>query len=200
MEKNKMQTKEHIECGIKICNENPFYKTLSILLKYFFLNTSTDSSIISDLIKDVTKSETEFQVFMIYKNYALDLFYKYKYSPVTYKDRFLNLSNDDIVHYLISVVKSNYDKDHTVIKPYIVSIEENKDETIQKYHYIKSTYMIKNENYEMMTVIEKVISLLEQSKEYEYKAIQCRENAMIMLQKMHGKYKEKDDNLKLLKM
>ena len=60
--------------------------------------------------------------------------------------------------------------------------------------------MIKNENYEMMTVIEKVISLLEQSKEYEYKAIQCRENAMIMLQKMHGKYKEKDDNLKLLKM
>ena len=58
---------EQVEKGKCICEENEFYKTLSILLRYNFLNEEID---ILKLIKEITKSENEFQVFLIYKNYG----------------------------------------------------------------------------------------------------------------------------------
>lgn len=59
-----------INDGKIICSTNSFYNKLSLLLRYYFLNNIDTTS----LIQDVTKSEMEFQVFMIYKNYAIDLY------------------------------------------------------------------------------------------------------------------------------
>jgi hypothetical protein len=130
---------DSIKKGKDICDKNPFYNTLSLLLKYFFINCN-DINIL-DLIRDVTKSEMEFQVFMVYKNYAVDLYFQNK-------DYFNSeiMSYENIIYFIISLIKENYDINHKVISPYITSIEENKDELIKNYNYIKTTYSLKKEN------------------------------------------------------
>jgi hypothetical protein len=182
-----------IETGKNICETNPFYNTLNLLLKYFFLNN--DSINISELIHEVTKSELEFQVFMIYKNYAIDLYFQ--------KKNILNhISYDEVIYCLISMIKNNYEQNRNILEPYISSIEMNKNDIIEKYHYIKSSYVIKNDNITKLSELNDVISLLEESKKLEIKAQKCKQLALDKLYKLHLTIKNKittSDELKLLK-
>ena len=161
---------EQVEKGKCICEENEFYKTLSILLRYNFLNEEID---ILKLIKEITKSENEFQVFLIYKNYAMDLYHKEK----TKIDRY-NLNMEETVYYLINQIKSNYDKDRKVIEPYILTMSENKTEVIEQYNMIKNSYIAKEEDIRKLKEIGDIITLLIKSKEYEKKAKDMREKAI----------------------
>jgi hypothetical protein len=187
-----MDMKTLINDGKVICSNNPFYETLGLLLKYFFCDNSIN---IMDIIRNVTKTELEFQTFMIYKNYALDLYYL---NQQYIKD----MPYDNIVYCLISLVKNNYDKNHNVISPYIFSIESNKDEIIERYHYVKSIYSVKNENIEKMNNLNKIISLLEEAKEYDKKANDCRNRAMEMLYNVQEMFNTTAilPDLKLLKL
>jgi hypothetical protein len=187
-----METEKLIEEGKIICSRNPFYETLSLLLKYFFCDNSIN---IMDIIKNVTKTELEFQTFMIYKNYALDLYYSHK----QYVE---DISYDNTVYFIISLVKNNYDKNRNVISPYVFSIETNKDDIIEKYHYVKSIYSVKNENIEKMNNLNKIINLLEEAKLYDKKANDCRNNAMKLLYNVKETYTTNSNlpELKLLKL
>jgi hypothetical protein len=185
---------DSIKKGKDICDKNPFYNTLSLLLKYFFINCN-DINIL-DLIRDVTKSEIEFQVFMVYKNYAVDLYFQNK-------DYFNSkiMSYEDIIYSIISLIKENYDINHKVISPYITSIEENKDELIKNYNYIKSTYSIKKENLNKVIELNHIIQLLEEAKIYEQKSIKNRELALSKLYNLHNSFNKtiENTNIKFLK-
>ena len=179
-----METEKLIEDGKIICSHNPFYETLSLLLKYFFCDNTIN---IMDIIKDVTKNELEFQTFMIYKNYGLDLYY-------THKQYMEDISYDNTVYFIISLVKNNYDKNRNVISPYIFSIESNKYDVIEKYHCVKSVYSVKNEK---MNNLNKIINLLEEAKLYDKKANDCRNNAMNLLYNIKETYTANLHELKL---
>ena len=179
--------------GKHICSKNPFYETLSLLLKYFFCDNGIN---IMDIIKNVTQSELEFQTFMIYKNYAIDLYY-------LHKQYIEDIRYDDIVYCLIAMVKCNYDQNHNVISPYVLSLETNKSEIIEKYNYVKTVYSNKRENIEKINNINKVISLFEESKEYDRKANECRNNAVKLLHIIKETYDKTSSvipELKLLKL
>ena len=85
------------EKGKNICDENNFYNTLRLLLKYFFLSSRSEVNIM-DLIRDVSKTEIEFKVFMVYKNYALDIYYSEVKKLFDSNDE-VELNYDDITFY-----------------------------------------------------------------------------------------------------
>jgi len=174
-----MIDKRFIENGKDICDSNPFYNTLKLLLKYFFLCNSSDVNIM-DLIRDVSKTETEFKVFMIYKNYALDVYYS-DVKPVFENEN--DFSCDDVIFYIIYLVKKNYEENRFVIKPYISSLDE--ENIIEKFNFIKMEYTIRKEQYEKMSNLQEAISLLEESKMLEKKSKQKRNKALSLLYKIH---------------
>ena len=100
------------------------------------------------------------------------------------------------------MVKINYDENHSVISPYILTIETNKDEIIEKYHYVKSIYSVKNENIEKINNLNKIISLFEEAKEHDKKANECRSNAMKLLYTIKETFDKNTiaSELKLLKL
>jgi hypothetical protein len=78
----------------------------------------------------------------------------------------------------------------------------NKNDIIEKYHYIKSSYIIKTDNITKLYELNSVISLLEESKSLEIKAQKCKQLALDKLYKLHLTIKNKitiSDELKLLK-
>ena len=174
-----MIDKRFIENGKDICDSNPFYNTLKLLLKYFFLCNSSDVNIM-DLIRDVSKTETEFKVFMIYKNYALDVYYS-DVKPVFENEN--DFSCDDVIFYIIYLVKKNYEENRFVIKPYISNLDE--ENIIEKFNFIKMEYTIRKEQYEKMSNLQEAISLLEESKMLEKKSKQKRNKALSLLYKIH---------------
>jgi hypothetical protein len=175
---------DRINDGKIICSTNSFYNTLSLLLRYYFLNNIDTTS----LIQDVTKSQIEFQVFMIYKNYAIDLYNNHR--------KILdNMSYENIIYYIVSTLKTNYDKDRKVLEPYITSINENKNDIIEKYNYIKSSYLIKTDK---ISKLNDIISLLEEAKQYEIQSTKCRDKALSLVYDLHQSFDTKTD-LKLLK-
>ena len=176
-----MIDKRFIENGKDICDSNPFYNTLKLLLKYFFLCNSSDVNIM-DLIRDVSKSETEFKVFMIYKNYALDVYYS-DVKPI-FENEKNNVIYDDMIFYIIYLVKKNYEENRFVIKPYISSLDE--EDVIEKFNFIKSAYTIQKEQYEKMSNLQEAIALLEESKNLEKKSKLKRDKALSLLYKIHS--------------
>jgi hypothetical protein len=133
---------------------------------------------------------------MVYKNYAVDLYFQKK-------DYFNSkiMSYEDIIYSIISLIKENYDINHKVISPYITSIEENKDELIKNYNYIKTTYSIKKENLNKVIELNHIIQLLEEAKIYEQKSIKNRELALSKLYNLHKIFNKsiEDTNIKFLK-
>jgi len=176
-----MIDKRFIENGKDICESNPFYNTLKLLLKYFFLCNSSDVNIM-DLIRDVSKSETEFKVFMIYKNYALDVYYS-DVKPI-FENEKNNVIYDDMIFYIIYLVKKNYEENRFVIKPYISSLDE--EDVIEKFNFIKTAYTIQKEQYEKMSNLQEAIALLEESKNLEKKSKLKRDKALSLLYKIHS--------------
>lgn len=173
---------ELFEKGKTICEENNFYNTLRLLLKYFFLSSRSEINIMN-LIRDVSKTEIEFKVFMVYKNYALDIYYSdVKESLENLKEKEINY--DDITFYIIYLVKTKYDEDHSVISSYISGIDN--DDIIEKFNFIKNTYKIQKEQLEKMSNLQEVITLLENSKVLEKKAKNYRERALSLLYNIHS--------------
>ena len=63
---------ELINTGKIIINENPFYFSLHLFIKYYFIK-SQDFYLLN-LLRDITKSENEFKVFMIYINFSIYIY------------------------------------------------------------------------------------------------------------------------------
>ena len=185
-----MIDRSFIDNGKNICDSNPFYKTLKLLLKYFFLCNSSDVNIM-DLIRDVSKSETEFKVFMIYKNYALDIYYS-EVKPILENE----FSYDDVIFYIIYLVKTKYEENRFVIKPYISNLDE--DDVIEKFNFIKTAYTIQKDQYEKMSNLQEAIALLEESKMLEKKSKQIRDKALSLLYKIHSSIIDNTNNSKLI--
>ena len=188
-----MIDKRFIENGKDICESNPFYNTLKLLLKYFFLCNSSDVNIM-DLIRDVSKSETEFKVFMIYKNYALDVYYS-DVKPI-FENEKNDVSYDDVIFYIIYLVKKNYEENRFVIKPYISSLDE--EDVIEKFNFIKTAYTIQKEQYEKMSNLQEAIALLEESKNLEKKSKLKRDKALSLLYKIHSSIIDNTHNTVLI--
>lgn len=149
---------ELIEEGKNIVKINSFYNTLYLLLKYYFvrpieLNMMT-------FIKDVTNTENEFKVFMVYIDYAIyihnNIFINIKYD-----------NNEDMIYALISYIKKSYDNDRNVLKPFIHSVTENESEIIEKFNIVKSTYNFKKDAMDKFDQLNKAIIYLEKAREYE---------------------------------
>lgn len=172
-----------IKNGKEIVKENNFYSTLNLFLKYYFVNKNEKDFYLHNFIKDVTKNQDEFKVFMIYKQYALDIYYS------KLKNLFPNnLSIDDIVYSIISYVKKSYDEDRKVLSPYIISIEENVNEILEKFNFIKNNYIVKIDLVEKFKKLKESMSLLEEAEEHQMNANYCRQKAIEILRDIQNPF------------
>lgn len=190
LKKNNIQTL--VTTGKQIVKENNFYSTLHLFLKYYFVNKDEKDFYLNNFIKDVTKNENEFKVFMVYKEYALDIYYS--------KLRHLfenNLCIDDIVYSIISYVKNSYTEDKKVLSPYIVSINENVDEIIEKFNFIKNNYIIKVDLIEKFKKLNESMALLEEAEEHQKNANYCRKKAIEILRDIKNPF---EDTLKKIEI
>ena len=131
--------KKYLESGKNIVENNPFYYTLNCLIKYYFVQQH-DLHLIT-FIKDVTNSENEFKVFMIFKEFAI---YIYQTKLQDELPRINTVKDiDDTVYTIIGYTKSLYDEDRSVITPFINSLNEHEKDVIAKFNSIKSTYNFK---------------------------------------------------------
>ncbi len=181
-----------IEGGKKICSENNFYNTLKLLLKYYFIYDKKDINIL-EILREVSKNEMEFKVFMIYKNFAIDIYHKYVKDIFKIGDI---ISDDDIIYTIIYYVKEEYDKNHSVIKPYISNID--KDDVVEKFNLIKANYQIRLETFEKFSKLEEAISLLEEAKTLEKKSKNIRNKALNILYNIHKSISNFNYETKLL--
>jgi len=155
----------YLQIGKNIIESNPFYNTLNLFLKYYFVNNREKDYYLNTFIKDIIKNEDEFKVFMVFKEYSLQVYYD-KFNKLFKK---LN-STDDIIHTLLGYVKINYEIDKNVIKPFIVSITDNKTEIINKFNFIKSSYIFKIETMDKFDKLKDSIMYLEKAKYHEEQA------------------------------
>lgn len=169
---DKIDISNIIEEGKKITLNNQFYNTLSLFLKYYFVKYSEKDFYLMNFIKDITTNENEFKVFMIFKEYSLYIYH------TELENFFKSLSIDNMVYSIIFYVKKNYDLDKNVIKPFIISINENNESIIEKFNFIKNTYSLKIEAKSKVDKLKKAIKYLEKSKELEEKSIEYRKKAM----------------------
>jgi hypothetical protein len=174
-----------IEDGKNIINENPFYFTLHLLIKYYF-NKNGEPFMIH-FIKDITKSEDEFKVFMIYINYCL-----YIYKTEITKEYIDNY--EDLVYILISKIKKNYDNNRTVLEPFIKNITENEYEIIEKFNMAKAIYNYKQEALEKFNTINEALFYLEKSNEYKRESEKYSNMAIEILNKLKFEFKKNIDN------
>lgn len=155
----------YLEIGKNIIESNPFYNTLNLFLKYYFVNNREKDYYLNTFIKDIIKNEDEFKVFIVFKEYSLQVYYD------KFNDLFKKLnSTDDIIHTLLGYVKITYELDKNVIKPFILSISDNKTEIINKFNFIKSRYIFKIETMDKFQKLKDAITYLEKAKYHEEKA------------------------------
>lgn len=172
-----------VEYGKKIIKDNPFYFTLHLILKYYFNNTN-DYYFIT-FLKDITHSENEFKVFMIYFEYGIDLYNK--------NIKKLNLqydNEDEFIYFLIGYLKKDYDNNHNVLKPYIKNITENEDEIIKKFNIAKSTYNYKKDALEKFENINIAIEYLNKARKLEIEAQKYKDMAMETLNNLKGEFRK----------
>ncbi len=172
---------EFISKGKEICSSNSFYNTLALVIKYYFLSDRSDVNLM-DLMRDVSKSEMEFKTFMVYKNFAIDLYYSHVEKVLTeHSDS--QLSYDNIINIIIYFVKNKYDENHNVLSTYITGM--NHEEMIDKFNFIKTTYELKKEELSKVTKLFDAIKLLEEANAYEKKAKNYRDKALKILYDVH---------------
>ena len=172
-----------LKIGKELILVNSFYFTSHLLLKYYFVKHQ--DFYLMNFIKDITHSENEFKVFMIYIEFAL-----YTYNSKI-KELFCDDENDEnTVYILIAYVKHIYDNDHTVLKPFINSITENEDEIIFKFNAIKSVYNFKLDAIQKFGKLNLAISYLEKSKEYENKAKKYSNMALDHLSELKDQFRK----------
>ena len=91
---------EFISKGNEICSSNSFYNTLALVIKYYFLSDRSDVNLM-DLMRDVSKSEMEFKTFMVYKNFAVDLYYSHV-EKILKEHSDNQISYDNIINIIIN--------------------------------------------------------------------------------------------------
>ena len=166
--------KDYIRIGKEIVEDNQFYYTLSILLKCYFVNQKNFYML--DFLKEITKSEMDFKVFLIYKDYGIHIY------QTIIKD-FLkeDESIDEIVYNIIYHVKTEYDKDRKVLLPFIENLNENENQVLEMFNFIKAGYQFKIETLTKFEQIKQAISYLEKSKQLKKDADKYSEMAMVLL-------------------
>jgi hypothetical protein len=177
---------EIINKGKRIVSENQFYDTLNLLLKYYFIQEQDLYSL--NFIKEVTKTENEFKVFMVFKEYGLYLYHNFL------KDILRNEIIENIVYGIIGCIKETYDNDRNVIKPFITTLEEHADEVMHKFNFITSTYTYKMDTFSKFENLNKAIEYLEKSRELERHAKDYSNKAMEILQNLRGSLKKNLEN------
>jgi hypothetical protein len=155
---------DYVKQGQKIINDNHFYKTLSLLLKYYFITKEKDFNFLN-FVKEITNTENEFKVFMVFKEYSIYIYHS-KVSNIIDSSS----SIEDIIYTIIFYVKNTYENDRSVIKPFIISISDNENEVLEKFHSIKSTYILKNDSLDKFEQLKTAITYLEKAQEYDEKA------------------------------
>ena len=155
----------YLQIGKTSVDDNPFYNTLNLFLKYYFVNNKEKEYYLNSFIKDIINNENEFKVFMVFKEYSLQIYHE------KFKDLFDNLNNlDDNIYILIGYVKVSYENDRNVIKPYISTISDNQDDIINKFNYIKSSYVYRRESVDKFEKLKDSIIFLEKAKYHEEQA------------------------------
>jgi hypothetical protein len=161
----KISKEEYCNIGLNIIKKNKFYLTLHFLLKCHFIKQ--DDFNIINYIKDVIKSEDDFKVFMIYRDYSM----------YVYKEYFTD--DEDIEHMLYSIigyVYKTYSENHDVLKPFITQVTENKDKVLEQYDIFKNSFVIKSEEIEnintALVYLEKARYLDNEAKRYNNMAIE----------------------------
>jgi hypothetical protein len=152
-----------------------------LVIKYYFLSDRSDVNLM-DLMRDVSKSEMEFKTFMVYKNFAVDLYYSHV-EKILKEHSDNQISYDNIINIIIYFVKHKYDENRNVLSVYITGM--NHEEMIEKFNFIKTTYELKKEELSKVTKLFEAIQLLEEANEYEKKAKKYRNKALTILYDVH---------------
>jgi hypothetical protein len=174
----------YIREGKKIINDNPFYYTLNLLIKYYFVQQQ--DFYLMTFIEDVTSSENEFKVFMVFKEFAL----------YTYQTQLLNLFNksedsiEDICFIIIAYIKKLYDEDRNIIQPYITTLSEHENEVISKFNLIKSLYNFKEDSTNKMEKLNQAILYIEKSRELEQESKKYSDMALNILKNLRDNFKK----------
>ena len=171
---------ELVNMGKEIIENNPFYYTLHLLIKYYFVK-SQDFYLLN-FLRDITKTENEFKVFMIYIDFSI-----YIYNSKI-KDIYNHCHNEDIVYIIIAYVKTTYDANKNVLKPFINSITENDDEVMEKFNKVKAAYEFKKDTLEKFDVLNEALYCLEKAKELENESKKYSNRAIEILQGLKGKF------------
>ena len=176
-----ISSKINIEYGEKIIKENPFYFTLHLILKYYFTNKS--EYYLLNFLKDVTNSENEFKVFMIYVEFCIDVYNtKIKKLNIQYEN------DEEFIYFLIGYIKKLYDNDHSILKPFIKNITENELEVIKKFNIAKLTYNFKKDEIDRFSKLNNAVDLLNKATELENKAKEYKTMAIEILTGLKGEY------------
>ena len=185
----KIEKIDYITVGKKIVNDNPFYHTLNLLIRYYFVQHQ--DFYLMTFIEDVTSSENEFKVFMIFKEFAL----------YTYQTQMLHIFDksedniEDICFAIIGYIKKIYDEDRNVIQPYITTLNEHENEVISKFNLIKSAYNFKEESVNKMENLNQAILYLEKARELEKESKKYSEMALDILKNLRNSFKKNVPNL-----
>ena len=170
---------EFLKDGKNIIQNNPFFYTLHLLLKYYFVKNTNFYML--NFLKDITNTEAEFKTFMIYIDFSV-------YTYNSYLKDLTDSRDEDLVYILIAYVKKLYDNDRSVLKPFINSLSENEDEILDKFNNIKNVYKLKVNALEKMEKLNNAIYYLEKAEEYENEAKKCTNIALDLLKNLKGEF------------
>lgn len=193
---------DYIEIGKNIVETNPFYNTLNLFLKYYFVNNVEKEFYFNSFIKDIIKDENEFKVFIVFKEYALHIYHE------KFKELFDNINKvEDNIYTLIGYIKLSYDKDKNVIKPYILNITDKNTDIINKFNYIKTSYKFKKESIDKFDKLKDAIKNLEKAKYHEEQAkyynniaLENLKNIKCYFESSFSELKYNDDSEKVLSL
>ena len=158
-----------VKLGQEIVKSNQFYNTLYLILQCYF--TKNYEMYFIHLLRSITNREDEFKVFMIHKDYAIKL----------YENSLIGVHHilQNRLYSLIGLIKTNYDRDRNVIQPYINLETSKESETINQYHTIKNSYVIRDlVKYEK---INEIIKIMQQASDYDNRASVLYNKGIYML-------------------
>jgi hypothetical protein len=171
-----------IKNGIEIVNNNPFYHTLYLLLKYYFVKK--EDMYLPNFTKSITNSENEFKVFMVYVEFSIYMYTNYLTDVFGEKD------GENLVYGLISYVKTSYDSDRKILSPFINSITENEVEVLEKFHIVKLNYKLNQDSVDRFNKLNDAVMYLEKSKELEIESKRYSDMALDMLQELKTQFRK----------
>jgi hypothetical protein len=137
-----------------------------------------------NFLRDITKSEEEFKVFMVYIEYSIHVYNTY------IKDVYSEIKNgEDSLFATIAYVKKTYNANNQVLKPFINSVTENEDQVIEKFNIVKSVYEFKSDTLSKLEDVNNAMDYLEKSKTLEAEAKRYSDMAIEILSNLKGSFR-----------